>query len=50
MEEYCDHGKILWSLRNIVIMEKYCDDWNLSNIYEVIETVLNFFYENILYA
>ena len=25
-------------------MEKYCDDWNLSNIHEVIKTVLNFLF------
>ena len=25
-------------------MEKYCDDWNFSNIHEVIRTVLNFFF------
>ena len=37
-----DHRKILWSWKNIAIMEKYCDDWNLSNTHEVIKTVLNF--------
>ena len=25
-------------------MEKYCDDWNLSNTHEVIKTALNFFF------
>ena len=43
-----DHGKILWSCRNVVIMKKYCDDWNLNNIHEVIKTGLNFFYKGIL--
>ena len=28
--------------RNIVIMKKYCNDCNLSNIHEVIMTVFNF--------
>ena len=42
IEKQCDHGKILWSWKNIVIMEKYWDDWNLSNIHEAIKTVLNF--------
>ena len=50
MKKYCDHGEILWSWRNIVIMEKDCDDWNLSNINVVIKTVLNFFYDKILHT
>ena len=52
IEKYCDNEKRLWLWRNIVIMKKYSDEWNLSNIHEVIRTVLNFFFfnENILHT
>ena len=29
IEKYCDNGSILWWLKNVVIMDQYCDDWNI---------------------
>ena len=63
IEKYCDNWKILWWLKNIMMMKKYCK-WKIemrmrmamrmimiisSIVNEVVKTIL-FFYEKILLA